>query len=59
MGFLPHSPDRRRGRTTPHLFLLKLETKSAACDGRNGTHFLPGLVLALQRMSKTNNPGLR
>ena len=37
----------------------KLEMKSAACDGRNGTHFLPGLVLALQRMSKTNNPGSR
>jgi hypothetical protein len=59
MDFLPHSPARRRGRTTRHLFLLKLETKSAACDGPNGTHSLPGLVLALQRMSKTNNPGSR
>jgi hypothetical protein len=57
MDFLPHSPARRRGRTTPHLFLLKLETKSAACDGPNGTHSL--LVLALQGMLKTNNTGSR
>ena len=59
MDFLPHSPDRRRGWTTPHMFLLKLETKSAACDGPNGTHSLPGPVLAFQGMSKTNNPGSR
>ena len=59
MDFLLHSPARRRGRTTPHLFLLKLETKSAACDGPNGTLFLPGLVLALQRVSKTNKLGSR
>jgi hypothetical protein len=39
---------------TPHLFLSKSETKSAACDGPNGMHSPPGPALVRHGLPKTN-----
>jgi hypothetical protein len=38
----------------PHLFLSKSGTKSAACDGPNGTRSPPGLVPVPYEQQKTN-----
>ena len=54
MDSLLYSSDQRRGRTMRR-FLLKSETKSAACDGQNGTHLLRGLVLAPQKCQRQIN----
>src|ERR1700760_4159955 len=52
-GFPPPSPDQRPVRMTPHSFLSKSETKSAGCDGPNGTRFPPGPVPVLPEPPKT------